>query len=90
MAAYLVAQAVLSPVARMVGDAAVWLDARVSDPEQGEAFLRMLVASSLSGSACAALIEALNTPGGYNQRLRVHMEESGMGKTLRTGLDGLE
>ncbi len=90
MAAYLVAQAALSPVARLVGDAAEWLGERVSDPDQGEAFLRMLVASSLSGSACAPLIEALNTPGGYNQRLRVHMEESGMGKALKTGLDGLE
>ncbi|MCF3595005.1 NAD(P)-binding domain-containing protein [Rhodobacteraceae bacterium LMO-12] len=90
MAAYLVAQAVLSPVARLVGDAAEWLGERVSDADQGEAFLRMLVASSLAGSACAPLIEALNTPGGYNQRLRVHMEESGMGKALTAGLDGLE
>lgn len=90
MAAYLSAQAVLSPVARMVDDAANWLADRVSDPIGGETFLRVLVSSSLAGSACAPLIEALNTPGGYNQRLRLHMEQSGMGKALVEGLDQLE
>lgn len=90
MAAYLCAQAVLSPVARMVGDAGAWLSSRVSDPAQGEAFLRALVACSLAGSDCANLIEALNTPGGYNQRLRLHMEGAGMGDSLRAGLDALE
>ncbi|TMV06330.1 pyrroline-5-carboxylate reductase [Ruegeria sediminis] len=90
MAAYLCAQAVLSPVARMVEDAANWLGERVSDRDQGERFLRLLVASSLEASACAPLIEALNTPGGYNQRLRLHMENSDMGKTLSDGLDRLE
>ncbi|MCU9836405.1 NAD(P)-binding domain-containing protein [Ruegeria sp. WL0004] len=90
MAAYLCAQAVLSPVARMVSDAAGWLASRVSDPAQGEAFLRALVASSLAGTDCASLIEALNTPGGYNQRLRLHMEGAGMGDSLRAGLDRLE
>ncbi len=90
MAAYLCAQAVLSPVARMVGDAAHWLGGRVADPVQGEAFLRALVASSLSAGECAPLIEALNTPGGYNQRLRLFMEEGGMRDRLRAGLDRLE
>jgi len=78
MAAYLCAQAVLSPVARMVGDAADWLGEKVSDRAQGEAFLRSLVASSLSSSETSELIEALNTPGGYNQRLRLHMEAEGL------------
>ncbi|AAV93491.1 NAD(P)-binding domain-containing protein [Ruegeria pomeroyi] len=90
MAAYLCAQAVLSPVARMVDDAAGWLATRVSDPVQGEAFLRALVASSLADTDSASLIEALNTPGGYNQRLRLHMEGAGMGDSLRAGLDALE
>lgn len=87
MAAYLGAQAVLSPVARMVGDAADWLGARVSDKNQGEAFLRHLVASSLSVTACEPLIDALNTPGGYNQRLRLHMESQGMTTALKNGLN---
>ncbi|MGJ8621367.1 MAG: NAD(P)-binding domain-containing protein [Yoonia sp.] len=86
MAAYLSAQAVLSPVARMVADAADWLGERVSDKDQGEAFLRALVASNLSATACEPLIEALNTPGGYNQRLRLHMEAQGMTAALRNGL----
>ncbi len=88
--AYQSAQAVLSPVARMVDDASNWLGERVEDPAQGEAFLRALVASSLTASACAPLINALNTPGGFNQRLRLHMEDSGMGATLKAGLDKLE
>ena len=86
MSAYLCAQAVLSPVARMVSDAADWLGDRVSDKDQGEAFLRELVASNLSATACAPLIEALNTPGGYNQRLRLHMEAEGMTTALKNGL----
>jgi len=90
MNAYLCAQAVLSPAARMVGDAAAWLAPRVSDPASGEAFLRALVASSLAGSDTDTLIEALNTPGGYNQRLRLHMEEAGMSADLAAGLDRLE
>ena len=90
MAAYLCAQAVLSPVARMVSDAAEWLGERVSDKVQGETFLRALVASNLSEIESAALIEALNAPGGYNQRLRLHMEASGMGDTLARGLNDLE
>lgn len=89
LAAYLCAQAVLSPVARMVGDAADWLSERVADPEQSEAFLRALVTSNLATSACAPLLEALNTPGGYNQRLRLHMEAAGMGSALKGGLNKL-
>lgn len=87
MAAYLCAQAVLSPVARMIGDAADWLGEQVSDKAQGEAFLRTLVASSVSDTKCATLIDALNTPGGYNKRLRLHMEAQGMGEALRSGLN---
>ena len=90
LAAYLCAQAVLSPVARMVGDAADWLSTRVDDGDTGETFLRMLISTSLSESDTAGLIEALNTPGGYNQRLRTHMEETGFGTALKAGLDGLE
>ncbi|GGG70054.1 hypothetical protein GCM10011415_17000 [Salipiger pallidus] len=89
LSAYLSAQAVLSPAARMVADAADWLGDKVEDTAQGEAFLRMLVASSLAGSDCTTLIAALNTEGGYNQRLRVHMEDSGMGDALKSGLDAL-
>ena len=90
MAAYLCAQAVLSPIARMVADAADWLGERAPDKAQGEAFLRQLVVSSLGGTACEPLIEALNTPGGYNQRLRLHMEQAGMRTALADGLDELE
>lgn len=86
MAAYLSVQAVLSPVTRMVSDAAEWLGDRVTDKAQAEAFLRLLIASNLSKTECGPLIEALNTPGGYNQRLRLHMEASGMSEALKIGL----
>lgn len=88
--AYMCAQAVLSPAVAMVAEAAGWLGHWVADAGQGEAFLRHLVGSSLMASGCAPLIEALNTPGGYNQRLRRHMEAAGTGAALRDGLDGLE
>ncbi|THD71623.1 pyrroline-5-carboxylate reductase [Thalassobius vesicularis] len=88
--AYICAQAVLSPVARMVEDAALWLGQRVSDPAQGEAFLRALVASSLRDTAASTLIAALNTEGGYNQRLRQHMDAAGTGAALTEGLNKLE
>lgn len=90
LTAYNCAQAVLSPAVRMVADAAEWLGERVENSTQAEAFLRALVGSSLSGSDCATLLSALDTPGGYNQRLRNHMNESGMGAALVKGLDKLE
>ncbi len=89
MDAYLSAQAVLSPVARLVGDAAGWIEGKVGDAEQAEAFLRHLVASNLENMNSETLIEALNAEGGYNQRLRQHMENQGMRGDLRSGLDAL-
>jgi pyrroline-5-carboxylate reductase len=88
--AYLCAQAVLSPAVQMVADAARWLGARIADPAQGEAFLRQLVGSSLVDSACTPLLAALDTPGGFNRRLRTHMQEAGTVVTLAAGLDRLE
>lgn len=88
--AYLSAQAVLSPAVQLVNDAAKWLGARVNDSDQGERFLRELVGSNLVGGKSAALLKALSTPGGYNQRLREHMVQRGMGAALTEGLDGLE
>ena len=87
--AYLSAQAVLSPAVQMVNDAAGWLGNHVSDPAQGERFLRMLVGSSLLASETGPMIQALSTPGGYNARLREHMVDQGMTNDLRTGLNKL-
>ena len=89
LSAYLCAQAVLSPVARMIGDAADWLGQHVADPTQAEAFLRDLITCNLATTPCDDLIAALNTPGGYNQRLRLHMEASGMTAALKSGFDKL-
>lgn len=89
LGSYLCAQAVLSPAVSMVKDAADWLARGVSDPDQAETFLRTLVGSSLLGSPCAELLRALDTPGGYNQRLRRHMLEAGLRENLHGGLDRL-
>lgn len=88
--AYLCAQAVLSPAVALVGETAGWLGARVENAAQAEAFLRTLIGTSLLGSAVAPLLQALDTPGGYNQRLRAHMQGHGMGAALISGLDALE
>ena len=87
---YLYAQAILSPTAKLVSDAAEWLGKRVLGKAQGEAFLRAHITSNLFDTESADLIEALNTPGGYNQRLRLHMEANGMGEAFQHGLDKLE
>ena len=90
LAAYLAAQAVLSPVTVMVQKAGEWLGENVKNSVQGEAFLRALVGSSLQATPdCQKLIQALNTPGGYNQRLREHMETSGFTEQLKQGLSEL-
>lgn len=87
--AALAAQAVLSPVVTMVQEASMWLGDRITDPAAGEAFLRALVGSNLMEGPCAPLLDALNTPGGYNQRLRQHMQEVGTLDHLTEGLNKL-
>ena len=89
LAAYLCAQAVLSPAVKMVADAARWLSPRVRDAAQAEDFLRVLVGSSLMSGDLGPLLQALNTPGGYNARLREHMDAEGMGDALARGLGAL-
>ncbi|MCC5992709.1 MAG: NAD(P)-binding domain-containing protein [Rhodobacteraceae bacterium] len=89
LAAYLCAQAVLSPLAQMVADASDWLGSLIDDPAQGEAFLRALVASNLSAGPAKALVSALETEGGYNQRLRIHLHQAGTRASLLQGLDRL-
>lgn len=86
LSAYLCAQAVLSPAVKLVADAATWLAPQVADPRQGEDFLRVLVGSSLMANDLGPLLEALNTPGGYNARLRDHMDSAGTPDALRAGL----
>lgn len=87
--AYLAAQAVLSPIAKIVANATGWLAAQGSDPVDADAFLRALVTSSLAETDAGALIAAFNTQGGYNQRLRQHMQAAGIDAALTAGLDAL-
>lgn len=87
--ALLCAQAVLSPVAKMIDDTAKWLAENGVDKERGEPFLRLLVASNLQELPAADLLKSLNTQGGYNQRLRQHMDTAEIPKALKDGLDRL-
>ncbi|WP_050604207.1 NAD(P)-binding domain-containing protein [Ruegeria sp. 6PALISEP08] len=90
LSAYLAAQAVLSPTVLMVRGAGDWLGQQVQDAERGEAFLRALVGSSLTSAPdCRHLLQSLDTPGGYNQRLRKHMESQGILEQLNDGLSDL-
>ena len=88
--AYLCAQAVLSPVAQMIDTAAIWLARRTGNAEQAETFLRSLVVTSLSPTPVRNLLDALNTEGGFNQRLRQQIEAAGLLGHLIEGLDDLE
>lgn len=87
--ALLSAQAVLSPTAQLVATAADWAAGQGASADTAEDFLRKLVAANLSATSLAALMEALNTPGGYNARLREHMDEAGAPAALRAGLSRL-
>lgn len=84
--AWLCAQAVLSPAVLMVKEAASWLASQGADPDQAEQFLRELVGSSLLAGQCAPLLQALDTPGGYNQQLREKLVHDGMVDSLIGGL----
>ncbi|ASM75016.1 pyrroline-5-carboxylate reductase (plasmid) [Pseudosulfitobacter pseudonitzschiae] len=86
---WLCAQAVLSPAVLMVKEAADWLVQQGSEYEKAEQFLRELVASSLSARPCEPLLRALDTPGGYNQRLRQKMVSEGLSDSLSNGLTRL-
>lgn len=88
--AYLCAQAVLSPAVLMVATAADWMERQGVDRVGAEGFLRTLVGSSLISGPCRPMLAALDTPGGYNQRLRRHMEQAGMEPALTEGLDRLQ
>ena len=89
LGAWLAAQAVLSPVALMLAETAAWLAPRATDPAAAETFLRDLVGTSLGAGPLADLLAALDTKGGYNQRLRQHLERAGLVRDLRAGLDRL-
>lgn len=83
---WLCAQAVLSPAVLMVRAAADWLGQHGSDRDTAERFLRELVASSLLAGPCDPLLRALDTPGGYNRRLRQKIVADGLSRSLSEGL----
>ena len=87
--ALLAAQAILSPVAAIVSASAKWVARNGGDADKAESFLRQLISSSLSGLASDDLITALNTPDGFNQRLRLFFEQNGLTASVNDGLSAL-
>ncbi len=87
--AFLAAQAVLSPIAQMLSEATGWAATQGADAVKTEGFLRALVSSNLTAEALAPLLKSLSTEGGYNARLRQHLDTTGAYKSLREGLTQL-
>ena len=93
---FMAAQAVLSPVLRMVEDSRAWLVDRTATPEEADRFLRLLVGGALlarppgTAAALPAMLAELDTEGGLNAQLRDHMLAQGQATALRDGLDALE
>ncbi|WP_027257895.1 NAD(P)-binding domain-containing protein [Leisingera aquimarina] len=92
---FLAAQAVLSPIVKLLATAVDWLAMRTGDYHGSEQFLRLLVGGSLMAKpmdahkALPELIEALNTPGGLNRQFREQMESDGAFAAAKRGLDDL-
>lgn len=87
--ALLSAQAVLSPVVELLLTASDWAAANGADASKAQDFLRRLIASNLEASPLAPLLASLATEGGYNARLRAHMDSAGSFTALKNGLDAL-
>lgn len=92
---FLAAQAILSPIVKMLATGADWLAAKTGDYHGAEQFLRLLVGGSLLAKPTSerdvlpALIAALNTPGGLNRQFREFMEAEGAFASTERGLDAL-
>ena len=95
LAAYLSAQAVLSPVVRMLADTADWLTVRTGNAADAERFLRLLVGGGLMAQPMTrsdvlnSMLADLSTPGGLNDTLREIMETAGAYEALRDGINEL-
>jgi pyrroline-5-carboxylate reductase len=95
LADYLAAQAVLSPILKVLGTSVDWLARKTGDYQSSEKFLRLLVGGSLMAKPMSAenvlpeLIEALNTPGGLNRQFREFMADEGVYDATERGLRAL-
>lgn len=98
--AYLSAQAVLSPVVKLLAETQIWLANRLdhagkSDTVASEAFLRQLIGGSLLAEPLSkpgvleGLLADLSTPGGFNAELRDCLATAGTYQALTEGLDRL-
>ncbi len=94
--AFMAAQAVMSPVLKLLEQSAGWLSERGVEKVQAEQFLTSLVGGALSARSAdeanlfATMLDELNTKGGLNAELREHMMSAGMNEALIDGLERLE
>lgn len=94
--AFMAAQAVLSPIIKILAETTNWLADRTESRADAEQFLRVLIGGSLISrspeepNVFGAMLEELNTPGGFNAELREYFVENGVMKTLHAGLAQLE
>lgn len=96
LATHMAAQALLSPVAKLLAETADWMARRTGDQAGAERFLRILIGGALTGPDFAqsgvleALLHDLNTEGGLNAELREFFADNGVFNELVQGLDQLE
>lgn len=96
MPPFMAAQALLSPVLKLLDEAAAWMAERTGDRAAAEQFLRILIGGGITAApldqsgVLAAMLADLNTEGGFNAELRQHFEAGGMFDLLAAGLDKLE
>ena len=55
-----------------------------------QSFFKVACATNLAQIPAADLLHSLNTEGGYNQRLRLHMDHAGVPDLLSEGLSLLK
>ncbi|WP_375261532.1 NAD(P)-binding domain-containing protein [Palleronia sp.] len=89
LGAYMAAQSVASGAALVVAEAKRWLAPQVGDPEAADAFLRRLVTSAFDAQGAEEVLSSLDTPGGYNQRMRNALQGAGTADVLHATFDRL-
>jgi len=93
--AYMSAQAVLSPLLKMLEQTSNWMAQQGVDATDADGFLLSLIAGSLNARPPAekqpftTMLQELNTKGGLNAQLREHLLDAGLNEMLVEGLDQL-
>ena len=93
--AYMSAQAVLSPLLKMLEQTSNWMVQQGVDASDADGFLLTLIAGSLNARPPAekqpftTMLQELNTKGGLNAQLREYLLDAGLNEMLVEGLEQL-